>query len=265
MKKIGKDFNGFGPAWELEVLVLILAVLSAVLPFVWENEETRQAQEMSIMQQAVADQYEGVSWVDVKRVAWAAAAVGLFSIHLWLNGSADENVSTPINGILMPVAFGAMLYHHLIMVSDGNQVHPAAYFLVLVLSTFLLARLCVLRNLRKFDKSSWDITANTVFDATWFSLILHGLPLFYPPRKYSAGSAGILIGGCFFIVLLPFDEIEAVRLVGEANTTDNGVYYATSTNSLIRVELSNHIEPVYISPSNRNGFFLYVRLSIGQA
>ena len=265
MKNNNKNFQGFGLAWELEVLVLCLAILCAILPFIWENNETVYAQDMSIMQQAVADKYEGVSWFDVQRVAWAAAALGLLGIHFWLNGDSDENVSTPINAILMPFAFGAMLYHHLILVSDGKQINPAAFFIGLAFVTFLLARLCVLRNLRKFDKASWDITASTVFDATWFSLMLHGLPLFYPPRRFSAGRAGILIGGCFFIVLLPFEEIEAIRLVGEATATDNGVYYATSTRSLLRVELSNHAQPVYISPSNRNGFFLYVRLSIGQA
>jgi hypothetical protein len=80
----------------------------------------------------------------------------------------------------------------------------------------------------------------------------------------------MLVEGWFYVMAIPFNLVQSIGAVPQAAHSTPGDFFATSTRSLIRIELTESTSPLFISPSNFDEFLKYcanhvIRLKRGTA
>lgn len=262
-----KRWSPPGWPWELELLALIFVITAIAVPY-YLSLQTTETSEVSLLARAEAARRQEVStWTDFQGFFWSVAIVGIYIVHLAMGGASIQLISTPFMHLFSPLIFSAITYYRLYCLTKGSSltttiVSGSTLEIVLwtigVLAiTFMVARIRMARHMLNFRDIEWDISTPTLFDTTYFGLLAHFRPLVYPPRAYRACKDGILIEGWFYVMPIPFASIHAIDMIRSSSIMQQGYYLATSSRSLMRLQISESTEPIYISPKERTRLFVY--------
>lgn len=247
-----KTWAAPGWPWELDLLSLIFVIIALAVPYYIFGSGTGDDVHRTLQEQ--------------RHVLWAIGIGVLFVMHLALTGATLETISTPFLHLFSPVGFAVLAYYrtHAVLKDLGQTdliTGSAGQYALLIASVFVItlvvARIRMARYLFRFRNIQWDIVSKSRYDSSYLQLITEFQPLVYPPRVLRACNEGILIEGWFYLMALPFEMFQGLAPASGIRHASNGRYLASSTRSLIRVELLDNAEPLYISPANRNEFLNY--------
>ena len=277
MKK-NKIWGPAGWPWELELLAVVFVLLALIVPWYLELQSTPVVEELTLVQRAAMEKRQEVvaaSFSDQVGFFWALAIVGLYFIHLLLAYSSIDMISTSFPHLFSPLIFSIITYVRLLGLRDhGGDMHIVsgaplevlAWIGGVILITIMVAMLRKARHLRRFKDIQWDLKMTSKVDGTFFrDLALTFRPLLYTPRSYRACPDGILVVGWLYLLPIPFSGIQGLDIVRRANYTSDARFYATSSESLVRIQPMDSKNAIYISPSDRDHFVAYCnqRLSRG--
>lgn len=250
-----KTWDPPGWPWELDFLALVFLIIGLVVPYLIFTDAT------------TASTNQAASALNEQRhVLWAIGIVVLFVMHLAVAGASLETISTPFIHLLTPLGFALIAYYRTYSVArevgkatiaTGSILQIIVLVLAVLLATLLVARIRMARYLLRFRDVKWDVISPSRYDGSYLELIAQVRPLLYPPRQFRATSEGLLIEGWFYIMPVPFDMVQSITAVNSFGFDTNGSYYASSAGSLIRMELLDSSEPIFISPANRDEFLQY--------
>jgi len=258
-----------GWPWELELLALVFVVTAIVVPYYLEASQAPNQDELTLFQQAelARKQEMAGTWNEGTHFLWAIAIVCLYLAHVVMAGASLNFVSTPFTHLFAPLIFSGITYYRLLKLGgDGPHETPLVkgtpleilmWVLGVTVITFLVARIRMARHMLNFKDIEWDISTPTHFDSTFSELALRFQPLIYPPRVYRACDEGIIVEGWLYVLPVPFNLIQSIDRVPRAGFLSSGYYLATSTRSLVRIQLTESPEPVFISPTDANTFLSY--------
>ncbi len=263
-----KKWGSPGWPWELELLALVFVATSLVIPYYLEYVEgPPEPEELSIMQRAEqARKQEVASLQQQQGFFWAVAIVGIYVVHLIIASASIEMISTPFIHLFSPLIFSMITYFRLHSIGGGTSgqivsgtpQEAALWALGVLVITFLVARIRMARHMLRFKDVDWDVSTKALMDGTYLKdLIVTVKPLIYPPRMYRACSEGVLIEGWFYVLPIPFAAIQSVEGIKRIGLAASGEYFATSTKSLVRIQLVEQKTPMYISPADREQFMTY--------
>lgn len=247
-----KTWSPPGWPWELDLLSLLFVVAALAAPYYFFSMSSGDDVQRTLQEQG--------------HVLWAIGIVVLFIMHLALTGATLETISTPFLHLFSPVGFAVLAYYrtHAVLQDIGQTqviTGSAGQYALLVLAVFALtlivARLRMARYLFRFRNIQWDIVSKSTYDSSYFQLMTEFQPLVYPPRVLRACNEGVLIEGWFYLMAIPFEMFQGLAPATGIRHASNGRYLASSTHNLIRVELLDNAEPLYISPANRKEFMSY--------
>lgn len=257
-----------GWPWELELLALVFVIIALTIPFYLSYMEGPSQTEMSLIEQAeTARRAEQASLDDQRSFFWAVIIIGLYVGHLIVAAASIEMISTPFIYLFTPLVFSMITYYRLYMLSfqknaahivSGNPMEIAAWVLAVIFITLVVTRIRMSRHMARFKGVTWDIVTKSQLDGSFFSeLLLAVRPFIYPPRFYKACNEGILIEGWLYIMPISFHSIQSVESVKRMGFMTSGKYLATSTRTMMRIQLSDTPTPIYISPKDRDSFLHY--------
>ncbi|MCO5044237.1 MAG: hypothetical protein J5I99_03870 [Verrucomicrobia bacterium] len=238
--------------WEMDVLTLLFVIAALVIPYYYFSEGTGN----------------DVAWTlkEQQHVLWAIGIVVLFVMHLAVAGATLEMISTPILHLLSPTIFALLAYfriHTAIQEAQQPSILTGSllqYLLVAVsvfTLTLVMARIRMARHLLRYRHIQWDIACKSPYDSTYFQLMTQLKPLIYPPHLIRACSEGVLLEGWFYLMPLPFEMFQGIAAVHHMPYSTSGRFFASSTKSLVRIELLDASRPVFVSPENRPEFVSY--------
>lgn len=242
------------PGWpfEMDLLSLAFVVIALMVPY-------------TFFERAIGNDVANALH-EQQHVLWAIGIVVLYVMQLVIGGATLELISTPFLHLIAPAVFAVIAYYrsaatiaqakmdHFI---DGSWWHYVVVVLVAIALSLLLARLRTMRTLRAYRDVKWDIVQKAPYDSTYWQMIPEFQPLVYPPRFYRASEEGILIEGFFYVMAIPFTLFQSLSPVMGLGAVSNGRYLASSSRNLIRIELLDNAEPLFISPANRREFLTY--------
>lgn len=255
-----KRWSPPGWPWELDLLSLIFVITALAVPYVYFSEVAGDMATRALYEQ--------------HHVLWSIGIAVLFIMHLAIGGATLEMISTPVLHLISPTAFALIAYYrsHTIFVQANKQTwmdgHPLQYILVgltAIALTMIIARIRTIRFLHRFRDVQWDIEQKAPYDASYWKLITEFEPLVYPPRWYRACNEGILIEGWFYVMAIPFEMFQSLTPAAGMRHATNGRYLASTTRNMIRIELLDNAEPLYISPANRQEFLAYCASHVARA
>ena len=271
MKK-QRIWESSGRPWGLEVLALVFVLAAIVVPLRIATEQTVDRESLSIVEQRrleAREQQQTASFEDFTNFFWGLGILGLYGIHLLMASSSINQITTSFTHMFSPLIFSIITYYRLAGLNvdiggEGRQLLTssplefAAWVLIVMALTILLARVRAIRHGLKFKRIQWDLESKTVRDGTFWSDLAWSIrPLFFAPSAFLASSDGILIKGWLFYLPLSFHSIQSVEMVRKVRTSESAMFYATSTKSLVRVQVKETQQPIYISPADRESFIAY--------
>jgi len=273
-----KTWEAPGWPWELEVVALLFVVVAVIVPYYLETELAleQQPEAVSIVQRVQQEKQAESgqqSWNDMKDFVWAFAIMGLYLVHLVIANTALDWNSTSFAHLFSPLLFAGLTYYRLHQlglerVNSGYIIRESclldyAWLIGVLLITLLVARLRMVRYMRHLRTCKWDVSTPCVYDRTFFKMLAFFRPLVFPPRRYRACEEGILIEGWYYVMPLPFSDIHAISAIKQTSILSSGYYLATSLRSLVRIQLADQKEPVYISPANPRAILRYAQNHLG--
>lgn len=247
-----------GWPWELDALALVFVVIALVVPYLLSTGQTSATLNAENPATAVLQEQ--------RNVLWAIGIVVLFVMHLAVAGASLETISTPFIHLVSPLAFAMVAYYRIYTVAretgkaivvNGSVLQIVVLAVAVFAATLLVARIRMARYLLRFSDVKWDIVSKARYDRTYLELTAELLPLIYPPRLYRASEEGLLVEGWFYIMPVPFEMVQSITALNNAGIASNGKYHASTTRELIRMELLDNSEPLFISPENRAEFIQY--------
>lgn len=269
----------WGPAgwpWELELLALVFVVTALVIPLWMSTQHVPDPDELSLVARAQMEKRQEVAtYEDQQNFFWAVAIGGLYLVHILMAYSSLNMISTSVTHLFSPLLFSLITYYRLNTLGDGHAAKQVVsgeplevtfWVLGVIAITLLVARVRMARHMLRFRQVDWDIRTPSRFDSTFLKdLAITLRPLIYPPRAYRASEDGILIEGWLYIMPLPFHGLQAIEGVRRVSYSGQAQYFATSSRTLVRVQLIDSKMPIYISPHDRDQFIAYCnrRLSRG--
>jgi hypothetical protein len=247
-----------GWPWELDALALVFVIIGLAVPYLLSTDHASTA--------ATGDNPATAVLQEQRNVLWAIGIVVLFVMHLAVAGASLETISTPFVHLVSPMAFALLAYYRVFAVArdtgkaavvTGSPLQITLLVLAVAVTTLLVARIRMARYLLRFDEVKWDVVSKAQYDQSYFELMAELRPLIYPPRLYRASEEGFLIEGWFYIMPVPFTMVQSLTALNSTGFASNGKYHASSARNLIRLELLDNSEPLFISPQNRNEFVQY--------
>ncbi len=250
--------------WELEVFTILFMLLAIALPFYVHNLEPAPG---SIVAELNKTNPAEAALAEQRGMLWSVSILGLYFFHIIVARGTLDLISTPITTLLAPPAFATIAYFRTLILSRDmgqniafvtgsiGQILLIAASVIIV--SLVLARLHMTRYMLNFRQTKWDIASPALMDKTYTSLLSELRPLLYLPRRYRAAEQGILIEGWFYVMVMPFRMVQSISAVNYAGMGVTGNYFATSTHTLIRVEMTESNTPVFISPAERDEFLRY--------
>lgn len=241
-----------GWPWELDALSFVFVIAALAIPYVLFGQSSGDEVTLTLREQ--------------HHVLWAIGIFVLFVIQLAIGGGTLEMISTPFLHLIAPTVFAVIAYFriHTVLEETGIKTWVSGSALQYILFaigalalTLIIARIRTLRFLRKFRDFHWEISQKAPYDKTYWSLIAEFEPLVYPPRAYRACNEGILIEGWFYMMAIPFEMFQSLTPAAGMRHASSGRYLASSTRNMIRIELLDNAQPLYISPANRSEFIAY--------
>ncbi|NCC49846.1 MAG: hypothetical protein EOM20_01390 [Spartobacteria bacterium] len=272
MKKESKTWSPPGRPWELELLAFIFVLTSLVIPLYvelsYDEASPERIENLSLVARAEMERNQDQpSWKDLTMVFWGIAIVGLYLVHLVMAGAAFRWNSTPFTYLFAPLIFAMITYYRLFWLSQrtndigtivsGGALEISMWILGILSITFLVARVRMARYRIQFRNVEWDIVSSTKLDKTYFELCANFTPLVYPPREYRVCEHGLMIEGWLFLMPLPFELIHSVEAAKHATYLTSGHYVATSAKTLLRIQLNDTPNPIFISPVQRKEMLEY--------
>lgn len=251
----------WGPAgwpWELDLLSLIFIVIAVLIPY--------QIFTAHAADSALAANQAALKLKEQSYILWSIGLVALLLMHLGLAGVGDRSNSLPIIHLISPIIFAALAYYRILVVSqdlnqtffvNGHASQIALGIIAVIVATFLVAKLRMARLMHRFRDTEWEMECDSAYDKSYFELIAQFRPLLYPPRRYRLCSEGILVEGWIYAVVIPFSNIQSINPVKTMGFSASGHYYASNTSSLVRLELLDSDDPMFISPYGRDEFLHY--------
>jgi hypothetical protein len=263
----GKDaWMAPGWPWELELLAVLFVVIAIAVPYYAHTLSVPEEAPAGVLQQRLDS---GAAMLTEQRaVLWAVAIIGMYIAHLVLAGASLDLISTPFTHLVTPLAFSMIAYYRLysagafdsqsLSIISGSPWQIAMWVISVVLITFLVARLRMARCLLKFRDVKWDISVPTLVDKTYGALLPQFHPLVYAPRIYRVCDQGLLVEGWLYVMPIGFEHIQSIAPVNRPELSLAGLYLATSTRSMIKMELLEKAsEPLFISPQHRDDILKY--------
>lgn len=247
-----KTWNTPGWPWEMDLLCLVFVVIALAAPYYYFTASTGEEITRTLMEQ--------------RHVLWAIGITVLFVMHLAVSGTTLETISTPFLHLLSPMAFAVLAYYRTFSTIqqtahssplNGSALQYALVAVSVLILSLVMARIRMARQLLRFRDIKWDLVCKSPYDRTYFQLITEFQPLVYPPRLVRACSEGVLIEGWYYLMPLPFSMFQGLAPVAGIRHAANGRYIASSTRNLVRIELLDNAEPLYISLENRAEFLNY--------
>ncbi len=241
-------------AWEFEVITLLLLVGGLVFSvrYEWMNTPI-YAKTSDVIQDETAQS------------TWVILSVLAYSGHLLLSRVAIRDVSTPFHLIMSPTLFtvlgffnfrGAFIRAH----GPENWSWPTQGFAILIslilVISFLLARLRMQRVMLPFRRMRWDIDVAPSPSSSndWGALLARIHPVIYPPVRFRANASGIEIEGPYYVSLVSFREISAITHHPQGKVAAAGVYLTRGMRDLVAIHLKTRQEPIVINPMNATAF-----------
>ena len=264
-----------GWPWELELLALVFVVTAIAIPYCLNFMQAPDSSQLSLLAKAeLAKKQQMATWQDLEGFFWAIVIVGLYLAHLAMASASVDYMSTPFTHLFSPLVFSSITYYRLYDLTrsstlDTNIITGSILEMILWVAgvlaiTFLLARIRMARLMLNFRNVDWDISSPTLIDKTYLGLLFHIRPLIYFPRCYRACDQGLLIEGWLFAMPIPFESIQAMDPIRESTFMLSGYCLATSTNSMLRIQISEKSEPILISPKHSDTFARYCKPFIGR-
>lgn len=258
-----------GWPWELEVLALVFVLFAIIVPYYLEYHQSPDPTNLSLFERAEFQRQQEATdtWRAGTAFIWAIAIVLLYLAHIVMAGASIHFVSTPFTHLFAPLMFSGIAYYRLLTLAHkttgsnpivkGSALEVAMWFLGVIVITFLVARIRMARHMLNFKDVQWEVSTRTHFDSTFWELAVRLQPIIYPPRLYQAADEGLMIVGWLYVLPISFRLIQSIEKVSAAAMHSNGYYLATSTRSLVRIQLTESPEPIYISPGDYSGFLRY--------
>ncbi len=266
-----KEQRRWGPPgwpWELELLALLFVITAMVVPYYFECVHAPPASPLSLLDQA--EQARGpktASWQDLRGIFWAVLLIGLYLTHLAMARATIPFMSTPLAHLLSPPVFSAITYVRLCEVGRGSPIESrivsgspvefGLWMLGVLIITFLLARIRMARLMLGFRDVDWDLSTPPLIDSSLVPLLWQLRPLIYLPRVYRACERGIVIEGWFYVMPIPFECIHAIDAVQGTAFVPSSYCLATSSEAMIRIQITEQSEPILISPADRTAYLRY--------
>lgn len=273
-EKSGREWVLPGWPWELELLSLVFVIVALVVPFMIHNMPPGDPGTGTAVNPAT------VALQEQQGLIWSVSILGLYFLQILFTRGAVDLLSTPVTSMLGPLIFAALAYYRILdtaratgrslALASGSIGQILLFGVIIVIVTVLLARLRMARFMLNFRDTRWDVSSPPQHDGTFVSLLSEVRPLIYLPRMYRASEQGILIEGWFYVMAIPFKMVQSIGAMVNPTMTSAGNYFATSTQTLIRLELTESNVPFYVSPAQRDEFLKYcanhvVRLKRGTA
>lgn len=253
-----KTWDPPGWPWELDLFALLFVAIGVVVPYLTFSSGAEE------LMRTTANPAQ-LKLQEQSHLLWSIGIVVLFAMHLAVAGATIETLSTPFIHLISPLVFAVLAYYRVWAVgqdlgsqtiADGSWTQIAAIVTGVLVVTFVVARLRMARYLLRFRDVKWDIVSRAPYDSTFLELAAQFRPLVYPPRVYRACADGFLIEGWFYVMPISFSVVQSMVLAN-AGYSSNGKYFASSAKSLVRTELLDDTEPVFISPADRAEFVQY--------
>ena len=261
-----KAWSTPGWPWELEIPTIIFA-LAAISAPLYVNSLFHVEAPPAILLSSVPHNAAAQSLQQQYGILWGVGIIGLYILHFVFSLGSVTNISTPFSSIASPTVFAALAYYrvHDVATDAGRNVAVMTNsvgqiilgFTMVILFSLLLARLRMARQLLHYRDEKWDMVSPAKYDSSYFELIAQMNPLIYPPRVYRASENGILIEGWYYFIPVLHSETHSISAVSKAVLATRGHYLASSAHNLIRMELADSQTPVFISPTDREGFLKY--------
>lgn len=250
-----------GFPWQVECFTLFIIVLAVLLPLFLPVH--RQVIAGQIPWAQTGPQITFAVWDQGHGYLWAIVLLGAYFLHAITAYISPDFVSTPFAYLFSPVIFGGLAYGRLLMWSRsfppdlqlvrGTVPEALVWLLAIHLITLLLARLRMHGHLRKFNDIQWDL--NLKPRREWRAvaqLLLKIHPMYYWPVRYKACGEGILIEGISYVMPIPFTAIEAITAAPRGTTITSSFFLATSMTSLLRIQLYDRLDALFIGPRHPN-------------
>jgi hypothetical protein len=258
-----------GWPWELELLAVVFVVTAIVVPYYLQVTSSPDVSHLSIFERAELERRQEATgtWQQSSDFIWAIAIVCLYLAHFVMAGASINFLSTPFTHLFAPLMFSGITYYRLLKIEadaglqnpivKGTVLEIAMWVVGVLVITFLVARIRMARHMLRFKDVHWEVTTPTLFDSTFSNLAIRLQPIIYPPRVYRTCDQGIMVEGWLYVMPIPYKLIQSVDRVTGAALHSTGYYLATSTRHLVRVQLTESPEPVFISPRDQAGFLRY--------
>lgn len=247
-----------GWPWELDILSFVFLVLGVFIPYNLFSQHQSES--------ALAVNQAAIALKEQTYILWSIGLVILFIMHLALAGASDDSMSTPFIHLISPLLFAGLAYYRIYVVAhdmgqstfvNGTWGQMVLCGVGVMVATLIMARLRLARHMHRYRDEAWDMECPASYDRTYFELIAQFRPLVYPPRRYRLSPQGILVEGWFYAIVIPFAKLQSINPVRAMGVSAAGHYYASNTNSLVRFELLDSDQPMFISPDGRDEFIQY--------
>jgi hypothetical protein len=253
----------------LEILALVFVIFSIAVPYYLHISQAPDLSNLSLLEQAEFARQQEVrgTWQESSDFIWAIAIAMAYLAHLVIAAASINFVSTPFSHLFAPILFASITYYRLLKIHSDSGIYTpivqgtALEITVLTLGvmviTFLVARIRMARHMLNFRDVTWEISTPTLLDSTFGQIAIRIQPLIYPPRMYRASSEGLIVEGWLYVMPIPYHIIQSIDHVARVSIQSAGYYLATSTKNLVRIQLTESPDPIFISPQDIRGFLRY--------
>ena len=249
-------------------MALVFVLTALIVPLWLATQYVPDPEEMTLVQRAQMERRQvEAGYQDMTNFFWAIGILGVYVIHLLIAASSFDMISTSFSHLFSPLIFSSITYFRLLGVTDeetatnlvsGSPLEFSFWVLGVLAITGLVARIRMARHMRRFEDVDWEIQTPSQFDSTFFSdLAITVRPLVYPPRTYRASQDGILIEGWLYILPLSFHSIQSVEGVKQTHYFGQAQHFATSSKTMVRIQLTDSKAPLFISPEDKDAFIAY--------
>jgi hypothetical protein len=181
---------------------------------------------------------------------------GLYCLHLAIAYSEVGHITPPAVHFFSPLVFAGFGFYRLSgkEVFDGSAMQLAGIMAVIVIINTLLMHSARRRYLRCYRDTTWELVAPAAKDSGFFRLLLQLRPLLYPPRSYRVCADGLMLEGWHYANPIAFSDVQAISRVRGTGILNKGAYFAASLQNLIRLDLRDTMNAVFIAPVDPENF-----------
>lgn len=256
-------WQAFGWAWELEIVTLFFFLLCFAAPMYvkYTLPQIDEEQRLSLVEKARMEKsYNQVASgnIEQENILVGLILVGLYIMHLVLSASSFALISTSFAQLLSPIVFASVAYMRLLAYDPdgtgtsslvtGSPLEILTWIVILTTLTIGIARLRTIRHLRYFDDELWSYIVPARYQDWYFLHTFSFRSLVNPPLRFKVCEHGILIEGWLYVLPISFRHIKSAVIIRNLNPYVSQFLLITSTESLVRIQLSESREPIIISP-----------------